>query len=206
MLVMFSNHIPHLVVGTLLLPDRESAKIHSNQANPIIRGPNQSLTSPTEMHNSLPLLNPNYSIANVHPFETFIDAFEHGLSREEYADPSYRYRVAFVPIVSNRASSADVAVEFVKVDSDEGREINRVLLKEVNKRRYTATEVWVLMQCEGYPKFNQQAHTALWKKLEAKNPVHGFGCAGDYKNTWVWYDKWIGRVRAHCEEQGERYR
>ena len=67
MLVMFSNHIPHLVVGTLLLPDRESAKIHSNQANPIIRGPNQSLTSPTGMHNSLPLLNPNYSIANVHP-------------------------------------------------------------------------------------------------------------------------------------------
>ena len=70
MLVMFSNHIPHLVVGTLLLPDRESAKIHSNQANPIIRGPNQSLTSPTGMHNSLPLLNPNYSIANVHPVVT----------------------------------------------------------------------------------------------------------------------------------------
>ena len=68
MLVKFSNHIPHLVVGTLLLPDRESAKIHSNQANPIIRGPNQSLTSPTGMHNSLPLLNPNYSIGNVHPF------------------------------------------------------------------------------------------------------------------------------------------
>ncbi len=70
MLVMFSNHIPHLVVGTLLLPDRESAKIHSNQANPIIRGPNQSLTSPTGMHNSLPLLNPNYSIGNVHPFDS----------------------------------------------------------------------------------------------------------------------------------------
>ena len=69
MLVKFSNHIPHLVVGTLLLPDRESAKIHSNQANPIIRGPNQSLTSPTGMHNSLPLLNPNYSIGNVHPPE-----------------------------------------------------------------------------------------------------------------------------------------
>ena len=70
MLVKFSNHIPHLVVGTLLLPDRESAKIHSNQANPIIRSPNQSLTSPTGMHNSLPLLNPNYSIGNVHPLRS----------------------------------------------------------------------------------------------------------------------------------------
>src|SRR5690606_29485000 len=78
--------------------------------------------------------------------ETFIDAFEHGLSEEEYADPAYRYRVAFVPMSGNRASSADVAIEFVKGDSDEGREINRVLLKEVDKRRHTAKQVWELMQ------------------------------------------------------------
>jgi hypothetical protein len=46
--------------------------------------------------------------------ETFIEAFEHGLTKEEYADPAYRYRVAFVPIVANRASSADLAIEFVR--------------------------------------------------------------------------------------------
>jgi hypothetical protein len=138
--------------------------------------------------------------------ETFIDAFEHGLSEEEYADPAYRYRVAFVPMSGNRASSADVAIEFVKGDSDEGREINRVLLKEVDKRRYTAKQVWELMQAEGYPKFNQQAHTALWKALDGKNPAHGFGRDGDYKGTWVWYDRWIERVRAHCQEQGDRYK
>jgi hypothetical protein len=138
--------------------------------------------------------------------EAFIDAFEHGLTEEEYADRAYRYRVAFVPIVGNRASSADVAIEFVRADSDEGREINRVLLKEVDKRRYTAKQVWELMQAEGYPRFNQQAHTALWKELDAKNPAQGFGRDGDYKGTWVWYDKWIDRVRAHCQEQAERYR
>ena len=138
--------------------------------------------------------------------ETFIDAFEHGLSEEEFADPAYRYRIAFIPIVGNRVSSADIAIEFVKGDSDEGREINRVLLKEVDKRRYTATRVWELMRAEGYPKFNQQAHTALWKELDAKNPAHGFGRAGDYKGTWVWYEKWIERVRTHCQHQGDRYR
>jgi hypothetical protein len=138
--------------------------------------------------------------------ETFIDAFEHGLSDEEYADPAYRYRVAFVPIVGNRASSADVAIEFVKGDSEEGREINRVLLKEVDKSRYTATQVLEMMQAEGYPKFNQQAHTALWKALDGRNPAHGFGRDGDYKGTWVWYDKWIERVRAHCQEQSDRYK
>jgi len=138
--------------------------------------------------------------------ETFIDAFEEGLSEDDYADPTYRYRVAYVPVAGNRASSADEAVEFVKGDSDEGREINRVLLKEVDKRRYTAKQVWEMMQADGYPKFNQQAHTALWKALDGKNPAHGFGRPGDYKNTWVWYDKWIERVRAHCQEQGERYK
>lgn len=138
--------------------------------------------------------------------EAFIDAFEHGLSEEEYADPAYRYRVAFVPIVKNRASSADIAVEFVKGDSDEGREINRVLLKEVDKHRFTATQVWKMMQAEGFPKFNQHAHTALWKELDAKNPAHGYGRDGDYKGTWVWFEKWVERVRAHCQEQGDRYR
>ncbi len=138
--------------------------------------------------------------------EAFIDAFEHGLTEEEYADPAYRYRVAFVPISANRASSADVSIEFIKGDTEEGRKINRVLLKEVDRRRYTATQVWKLMQAEGYPHFNQQAHTTLWQELDAKNVARGYGREGDYKGTWVWYDRWVERVRAHCQEQSERYR
>jgi len=138
--------------------------------------------------------------------ETFIDAFEHGLTEQEYSDPAYRYRVAFVPFSSNRSSSADVSIEFVKPDSDEGHEINRVLIKETDKNRYTPTQVWQLMQADGYPRFGQHAHTILWKELDAKNPAHGFGRAGDYKNSWVWYDKWLERVRIHCQEQAEKYR
>lgn len=138
--------------------------------------------------------------------ETFIEAFEHGLSKEEYADPAYRYRVAFVPFASNRASSADIAVEFVRSDSAEGQEISSILLKEVEKRRYTPTQVCKIMQAEGFRKFNMPAHTALWKALDARNLAHGYGRAGDYAKHWVWYDKWIERVRAHCQEQGDRYR
>ena len=138
--------------------------------------------------------------------ESFIDAFEHGLSNEEYGDPAYRYRVAFVPIDAKRASSADVAVEFVKSDSVEGRAINQVLLKEVDKARYTGKQVWTMMQKQGFPKFNQNAHTELWRKLKAKDTTLGFGRAGDYDGTWVWYDKWIEKVREHCQENAERYR
>ena len=137
--------------------------------------------------------------------ETFIDAFEHGLTKAEYVDPAYRYRVAFVPIITNRKSSADTAVEFVKSDSDEGQEISRILLKEVDKHRYTTTQVLKIMRGEGFVKFNQQAHTALWKKLNAKN-IPGFGRQGDYSKTWVWYDSWVEKVRFYCHEQGHLYR
>ncbi len=137
--------------------------------------------------------------------ETMMDAFHNGLTEEEQADPHFAFRVAFVPKVGNRASSADLAIEFVKADSDEGQEINRVLLKEVAKRRYTPKLVVEMMQVEGFPKFKQQQHTDLWRELDAKNPAKGFGCAGDYRGTWIWYDTWIARVRAHCQEHSERY-
>ncbi len=81
-----------------------------------------------------------------------------------------------------------------------------MLLKEVDKRRYTATDVVALMKAEGYRRFNQQNHTDLWRALAAKDPAKGFGRTGDYKNTWVWYDSWIARVRAHCQEQVDWYR
>ncbi len=46
--------------------------------------------------------------------ETMMDAFHNALTAEEQADPQFAYRVAFVPKIGNRASNADLAVEFVK--------------------------------------------------------------------------------------------
>jgi hypothetical protein len=138
--------------------------------------------------------------------EAVMDEFHRGLTEEEQADPRFAYRVAFVPKVGNRASSADLAVEFIKADSEEAKEVSRVLLKEVNKKRFTPKQVVEIMQAEGYPAFNQHYHTLLWKSLDAKDPAKGFGCAGDYKGTWVWFDAWVARVRAHCQEQGDKYK
>lgn len=138
--------------------------------------------------------------------ETMMDAFHQGLTDEERADPHFAYRVAFVPKTGNHTSNADLAVEFIKPGSEEAREINSVLLKEVDKRRYTATQVVELMRAEGYPRFSQQNHTNLWRSLDAKNLAKGFGRVGDYRNTWVWYDSWLTRVRAHCQEQEDRYK
>lgn len=135
-----------------------------------------------------------------------MEAFHNGLSAAEQADPQFAYRVAFVPKVGNRASNSDLAVDFLKPDSDEAKEINRVLLKEVDKKRSTPTQIVQIMNHEGFPKFKISHHTELWQSLDAKDGMKKFGCAGDYKGTWVWYDSWIARVRAHCQEQFEKYR
>ena len=135
-----------------------------------------------------------------------MDAFHNGLTPEEQADQNFAYRVIFVPKLGARASNSDLAIEFVKSDTDEARELNRVFLKEVDKRRYTATEIVKIMQADGYSLFGLSQHSALWKERNAKDPAKGFGRLGDYKNTWVWYDSWVTQVRAHCQAHAEQYR
>jgi hypothetical protein len=43
-----------------------------------------------------------------------------------------------------------------------------------------------MMNDEGFPKFKISHHTELWQSLDAKDGLKKFGCAGDYKGTWVW--------------------
>ncbi len=105
-----------------------------------------------------------------------------------------------------RESAADVSVEFVKRGSEEAEDINRVLLKEVERARHTAHQVVALMNDSGYPGFGIGDHTRLWQSLDARRAGTPFGRQGDYRSSWVWFETWIVRVRAHCEEQGERYR
>lgn len=134
-----------------------------------------------------------------------MDAFHAAMSDDELKDLAFTYRVAFVPMVGSKASKSDTAIEFIKPDSEEAKAISAVLLKEVDKARYTATQVVDRMHVEGYPRFNQSHHTTMWKELGAKDAAKGFGKSGDYRNTWVWFDSWIARVQAHCQENAARY-
>ena len=54
--------------------------------------------------------------------------------------------------------------------------------------------------------FRLHGHTLLWKDLDARKERKGYGCSGDVKGSWVWYDRWIERVIEHCQQEGERYR
>ena len=130
--------------------------------------------------------------------------FHDRLSSEEQANPQFAYRVAFVPKTVNRPATADLAVEFIRADSEEAEEINRVLLKEVEKPKYRPGQIVDLMRAEGYPRFNMTHHTNLWKALDAKNHAHGFGTT-ILGGQWCWYEPWVERVRAHCQENADIY-
>ena len=138
--------------------------------------------------------------------ESAIDAFEHGLSEDQIKDPAYRMSYAFVPMVAKKPGAADAAVQIVSPGSAEAAEIEKIILKEVNKTRYPPGKVVGKVNLAGFPKFTMHDHTQLWKKLDAKKDGKGFGCQGDYQGSWVWFDRWVDEVISHCEAEGARYR
>lgn len=137
---------------------------------------------------------------------SFISAFEHGLTDEQAKDPAFRLKIAFVPIAAKKAAGSDVAVVTIKPGSDTAHEIGEVILKEVNRPRYIRKDVLAAVKAAGFPRFGPGNHTTLVQELDAKNPAKGYGCKGEYKGMWVWYDRWIERVMERCKEWGDMYK
>ncbi|MDE0147346.1 MAG: DUF3644 domain-containing protein [Rhodospirillaceae bacterium] len=135
--------------------------------------------------------------------ETMINKFHESMTLEEQIDPSFAYRVAFVQKSANRVSSSDMAIEFVKPGSEEEAEINRVLLKEVEKPKYRPSDIVNQIQGEGYNRFTISKHTDLWKALDAKNPKKNLGVL--ISGQWYWYDSWLKIVREYCRKNAEDF-
>ena len=94
----------------------------------------------------------------------FVTEFEAELTEKELKLQSYAYRLIYVPISVNRANQADKAVEFIKADSEEARNVEKVLLKVVEKPKYLPSQIVKTMKNEGYESFSMHYHTQLWKK------------------------------------------
>ena len=136
----------------------------------------------------------------------YIQAFDAGISEEEFCNPHYAYRILFVPKLANRKGQADRVIEFVKSDSPLAAAINKdyVVLKETERKKYLPLQVVDTIKAEGYPKFSVFYHTRLWKSLDAKNPEKGYGTLVAGK-TWHWYERWVELVRKHCQENRGKY-
>jgi len=85
--------------------------------------------------------------------EIMIDNFHNNIPEEVSTDPRFTYRIAFVQKPANRTSSADQAIEFVRPDSNQEKEIHRILEKEVGKNKYRPSDIVRIMRNEGYDRY-----------------------------------------------------
>jgi hypothetical protein len=135
---------------------------------------------------------------------SFVVQFEQGMTQQEFDDPRFSYRVAFVRKTSNSKTTADKVVQFVPAGTDTASEINKIFLKETEKTKYRPGTIVKQMKAEGYTGFGMQRHTDLWKEKDAKNPTYRYGV--QVEGSWFWYESWLGEVRKHCKENEAVYR
>lgn len=127
----------------------------------------------------------------------FIIDFESNLKEEELKNEKYAYRVYYVPINVNRENQADKAVEFIKYGSQEAKDVEKILIKDREKKKYLPSQIVKLMNNEGYREFNIHTHTNLWKEKDAKNSKYNYGVK--VVKQWYWYESWVEQVREYCK-------
>ena len=97
-------------------------------------------------------------------------------------------------------------IEFVKPGSDIEGEINRVLIKEMEKKKYRPTDIVSEVNVQGFPRFTQHQHTLFMKERKSRDPTQPFGTFVDIqKKDWRWYGTWLNEVLAYCESNRERF-
>ena len=133
---------------------------------------------------------------------TAMDAFHNGLTDQEQADPKFRYRVAFVPKVTGKASKADLAIEFVKAGTPEAENVERVLLKETERPKYIPSEIVTKVNNSGFPAFGMYDHTKLVDQLSAREVGKGYGVF--IAGKWFWYEGWFEKVVEKLNEGWKR--
>lgn len=140
-------------------------------------------------------------ISNV---RNFVVEFEDDLSDEVLKSSRYAYRVLYVPINANRKGQADRVIEFIRSDSPLAKDLEKsyAIVKETEKPKYLPKQIVELMRSEGYPRFNMNTHTNLWKEKDARNEKYHFGAC--VAGTWYWYECWVDVVRKYCKENKDK--
>lgn len=136
---------------------------------------------------------------------SYIQKFDQELPEDDFNDSRFSYRVLFVPKTVNRKGQADKVIEFIPADSEIAKGMNKeyVLVKEKEKIKYSASEIWRAMQKLGFKRFGVYQHTSLWQSESAKDQSKGYGTT--VVKTWYWYDSWLRFVKRHCEENKLKY-
>ena len=137
----------------------------------------------------------------------FIEAFDGGLTHDEYNASRYSYRLLFKRKLVNRPGQADKVIEFIDPSSDLAKTIDKKfwVKKEVERPKFRPAQVVAEVKKAGFQRFRiQPDHVNMWKAEDAKNPAKGFGV--DVAGTWFWYEPWIKRCVELCTAARDRYR
>lgn len=133
-------------------------------------------------------------------------AFERDLPEEIARDERYAWRVMMVHRNTSSKGAADEMVEFVKPGSETEGEIHRVLVKEMEKRKYRPSDIIAEVGTRGYGKFNMHHHTVLVRERRAKDKRLPYGAYVDIREKdWRWYGNWLNEVIDYCEQNKERF-
>jgi hypothetical protein len=135
----------------------------------------------------------------------YIAEFENALTKDEYNNTRYAYRVLYSPISAKQKGQADSVIKFVRPDSPLAEENQRILIQEKEPVKFLPGEIVKQMQEEGFPKFKMSQHTGLWKKNDVKNPEKKYGTYVGGNKKWYWYKKWLDFVRQHCQDSAAKY-
>jgi hypothetical protein len=135
---------------------------------------------------------------------SYIVQFDTALTQEQFDDPRFSYRIAFVRKTTGSKTAADKVVEFFAPGSDVAIEANKVFLKETERKKYRPSTIVKQMKAEGFTRFGMQQHTDLWKGRDARNSKYQFGT--EVEGSWFWYESWIGEVRKHCQDNETIYK
>lgn len=134
----------------------------------------------------------------------YISEFEDSLTEKEEKNSRYSYRLFYSPLSVNRKGQADHVFQFIKPDSVEAKEIERILIKQVEKPKHLPSGIVKILNEEGFDGFRIHDHTILWKTENAKAPAKRYGVA--VGKHWFWYDSWLNFVRQHCKDNSDKYR
>lgn len=152
--------------------------------------------------------------------KSYIDAFDADLPEAIAQDIRYSFRVFLIPKVGNHENSADVALEFVRLDSKNHTELeslNRAIVAIREKQVPVANagmlkpSMVVKLVTEKLGKdFNLHLHTQAWKMYQARqsgqnaegcnlkwchfNPVH---------NDYLYTQKWVGHLVSKLSDEKE---